>query len=104
MFTGFVEGVEEGQQQLLQSRYMRGEYDDYNSPYFDSTLFNPATLFDIPSSIKDLELGTAALGCYLGINFGDPDNGNAELRKAMTTGAVTGMMFSGLHAFGISNL
>lgn len=104
MFTGFVEGVEEGQQQLLQSRYMRGEYDDYNSPYFDSTLFNSATLFDIPSSIKDLELGTAALGCYLGINFGDPDNGNAELRKAMTTGAVTGMMFSGLHAFGISNL
>lgn len=104
IFTGFVEGVEEGQQQLLQSRYMRGEYDDYNSPYFDSTLFNPATLFDIPSSIKDLELGTAALGCYLGINFGDPDNGNAELRKAMTTGAVTGMMFSGLHAFGISNL
>lgn len=104
MFTGFVEGVEEGQQQLLQSRYMRGEYDDYNSPYFDSTLFNPATLFDIPSSIKDLELGTAALGCYLGINFGDPDNGNAELRKAMTTGAITGMMFSGLHAFGISNL
>lgn len=104
MFTGFVEGVEEGQQQLLQSRYMRGEYDDYNSPYFDSTLFNPATLFDIPSSIKDLELGTAALGCYLGINFGDPDNGNAELRKAMTTGAVTGMMFSGLHALGISNL
>ena len=104
MFTGFVEGVEEGQQQLLQSRYMRGEYDDYNSPYFDSTLFNPATLFDIPSSIKDLELGTAALCCYLGINFGDPDNGNAELRKAMTTGAVTGMMFSGLHALGISNL
>lgn len=104
MFTGFVEGVEEGQQQLLQSRYMRGEYDDYDSPYFDSTLFNPATLFDIPSSIKDLELGTAALGCYLGINFGDPDNGDAELRKAMTTGAVTGMMFSGLHAFGISNL
>lgn len=104
MFTGFVEGVEEGQQQLLQYRYMRGEYDDYNSPYFDSTLFNPATLFDIPSSIKDLELGTAALGCYLGINFGDPDNGNAELRKAMTTGAVTGMMFSGLHAFGMSNL
>lgn len=104
MFTGFIEGVEEGQQQLLQSRYMRGEYDDYDSPYFDSTLFNPATLFDIPSSIKDLELGTAALGCYLGINFGDPDNGNAELRKAMTTGAVTGMMFSGLHALGISNL
>ena len=104
MFTGFVEGVEEGQQQLLQSRYMRGEYDDYDSPYFDSPLFNPATLFDIPSSIKDLELGTAALGCYLGINFGDPDNGDAELRKAMTTGAVTGMMFSGLHALGISNL
>lgn len=104
MFTGFVEGVEEGQQQLLQDRYRAGEYDDYNSPEFESTLFNPFTLFDIPSSLRDLELGTAALGCYLGINFGDPDNGNAELRKAMTTGAVTGMLFSGLHAFGLSNL
>ena len=104
MFTGIVEGVEEGQQQLLQDRYRAGEYDDYNSPEFESTLLNPFTLFDIPSSLRDLELGTAALGCYLGINFGDPDNGNAELRKAMTTGAVTGMLFSGLHAFGLSNL
>lgn len=104
MFTGFVEGTEEGQQQLLQSRYQRGEYDEYDSPTYDSTVFNPITLFDIPSSLKDLDLGTAALACYLGINFGDPDNGDEELRKAMTTGATTGMLFTALHAMGMSNL
>lgn len=104
MFTGFVEGTEEGQQQLLQSRYQRGEYDEYDSPTYDSTVFNPTTLFDIPSSLKDLDLGTAALACYLGINFGDPDNGDEELRKAMTTGATTGMLFTALHAMGMSNL
>lgn len=104
MFTGFVEGTEEGQQQLLQSRYQRGEYDEYDSPTYDSTVFNPITLFDIPSSLKDLDLGTAALACYLGINFGDPDNGDEELRKAMTTGATTGMLLTALHAMGMSNL
>jgi hypothetical protein len=27
--VGFFEGIEEGQQEILQKRYQRGEYDDY---------------------------------------------------------------------------
>lgn len=81
----FKEGVEEGQQHLLQQRYARGEYDnidDYN-----------ANVFALPSVISDLDLAQSALGDYIGINFGDPDNGTAELRQAMNIGATTSLLF-----------
>ena len=94
--TGFLEGVEEGQQQLLQSRYMRGEYDDYNTPY---------SMFSLPSVFSDANLASDAIASYIGINFGDPDNGDAELRKAMNIGSVTGVMFHGVHQINpIANL
>lgn len=81
----FKEGIEEGQQHLLQQRYARGEYDnidDYN-----------ANVFALPSVISDLDLAQSALGDYIGINFGDPDNGTAELRQAMNIGATTSLLF-----------
>lgn len=94
--TGFLEGIEEGQQQLLQSRYMRGEYDDYNTPY---------SMFSLPSVFSDANLASDAIASYIGINFGDPDNGDAELRKAMNIGSVTGAMFHGVHQINpIANL
>lgn len=86
--TGFLEGIEEGQQQLLQSRYIRGEYDDYNTPH---------SMFNLPSVFSDANLASDAIASYIGINFGDPDNGNDELRKAMNIGSVTGAMFHGVH-------
>lgn len=86
--TGFLEGIEEGQQQLLQSRYIRGEYDDYNTPY---------SMFSLPSVFSDANLASDAIASYIGINFGDPDNGDDELRKAMNIGSVTGAMFHGAH-------
>lgn len=86
--TGFLEGIEEGQQQLLQSRYMRGEYDDYDTPY---------SMFNLPSVFSDASLASDAIASYIGINFGDPDNGDAELRKAMNIGSITGAMFHGVH-------
>lgn len=86
--TGFLEGIEEGQQQLLQSRYIRGEYDDYNIPY---------SMFNLPSVFSDANLASDAIASYIGINFGDPDNGDDELRKAMNIGSVTGAMFHGVH-------
>lgn len=86
--TGFLEGIEEGQQQLLQSRYMRGEYDDYDTPY---------SMFNLPSVFSDASLASDAIASYIGINFGDPDNGDVELRKAMNIGSVTGAMFHGVH-------
>lgn len=93
--VGFFEGVEEGQQQLLQSRYQRGEYDDYREPY---------SMFDIPSAINDIDLGVDAVFDYLGLRPGDPDNLNAELIKSMNIGAGTGGIFHGIHVINpISN-
>lgn len=82
------EGIEEGQQQLLQTRFGRGEYDDYN---------RPISMFDIPSVFQDGKLGIESVLAYLGLLIGDPDNGDAELRKAMEIGAATGMWFNAGH-------
>jgi len=82
--VGLIEGVEEGQQQLLQNRFARGEYDDYDR--YES-------VFDIPSVFEDVGLAYDALRAYWGLNPSDPDNNNEELIKAMNIGAVTGMMF-----------
>ena len=81
---GAKEGTEEGQQQLLQQRYQRGEYDNY-----DGT----RSLFGIPNAVEDLDLGVQAIGDYLGINYTDPDNASEELRKAMNIGFATSLFF-----------
>lgn len=86
--VGFFEGVEEGQQQLLQSRYQRGEYDDYRKP---------ESMFDVPSAINDVELGVNAVFDYLGLRPSDPDNLDADLIKSMNIGAGTGGIFHGIH-------
>lgn len=83
--TGVLEGIEEGQQHLLQQRYQRGEYDNYNSERSN---------FDINSLLSDVRLGIGAVAGYFGLNFGDPDNGTDELRKAMNTGFVASMLTS----------
>lgn len=82
--VGLTEGIEEGQQQLLQNRFARGEYDGYTR--YESS-------FDIPSVFEDAGLAFDALRAYWGLKPGDPDNGDSELIKAMNIGAVTGMMF-----------
>lgn len=87
--VGLTEGVEEGQQQLLQNRFARGEYDGYDR--YQSS-------FDIPSVFEDAGLAFDSLLAYWGLNPSDPDNGDPELIKAMNIGAVTGMMFGLGHA------
>lgn len=82
--VGATEGIEEGQQQLLQNRFARGEYDGYDR--YESS-------FDLPSVFEDAGLAFDALRCYWGFNLDDPDNSDKELIKAMNIGAVTGMMF-----------
>ena len=82
--VGLTEGVEEGQQQLLQNRFARGEYDGYD---------RQVSQFDLPSVFEDAGLAFDALLAYWGMNFSDPDNSDTELIKAMNIGAVTGMMF-----------
>ena len=83
--TGVLEGIEEGQQHLLQQRYQRGEYDNYNGERSN---------FNISSLLSDVRLGIGAVAGYFGLNFGDPDNGTDELRKAMNTGVIASMLTS----------
>lgn len=82
-----IEGLEEGDQHLLQKRYERGQYDDYQDPIY---------AFNIPDSFRDIALYKDAIGGFLGINYGDPDNNSEELRKAMVIGAALGPVFSGI--------
>ena len=92
-YVGFMEGEEEGIQHLLQTRYQRGEYDNYDQR---------ESLFDLPSVFNDGALSIEALAAYIGINFGDPENGSGELKRAMNIGLTTGMLFGGATVF--SNL
>lgn len=87
LFVGASEGVEEGQQQLLQNRYQRGEYDNYKGIQSN---------FDIDSIFNDIRLGLESIADYYGINSYDPDNGDRELRKAMNTGFISGILNSQL--------
>lgn len=86
------EGVEEGIQELLTNKYQRGEFD---SDGYVKTAFNTESL------LNNAYLAGEAVADYLGINYGDPDNGNKELQRAMEIGAVTRMFFGGY--FGASN-
>lgn len=78
------EALEEGRQQLLTSRFERGEYDNYTVG---------ESSFYLPSVFNNKFLNVDAIAAYLGISSGDPDNGDAELRRSMETGAMTGLLF-----------
>lgn len=80
------EGLEEGQQQYIQYNYENGTYDNEMSSRF-------SPLIDVRALIDDGRLAFDAALSYFGLNFGDPLNGDDELRQAMTSGAVTGMFF-----------
>lgn len=82
--SSIKEGIEEGQQELLQSRYRRGEYDEYSKNY---------SMLDFESGIADLELASDAIANYLGINYADLDNGDRNLRKAMNIGFSSSWLF-----------
>lgn len=78
------EALEEGRQQLLTSRFERGEYDNYTAEQ---------SSFYLPSVLDNQLLNAQATAAYLGINPGDPDNGDAELRRSMEIGAMTSLLF-----------
>lgn len=78
------EALEEGRQQLLTSRFERGEYDNYTAEQ---------SSFYLPSILDNQLLNVQATAAYLGINPGDPDNGDAELRRSMEIGAMTSLLF-----------
>uniref|UniRef100_A0AAU8B7X4 Uncharacterized protein n=1 Tax=Dulem virus 42 TaxID=3145760 RepID=A0AAU8B7X4_9CAUD len=85
-YEGFMESGEEGVQELLKNRYVRGEYDDYNRAY---SMFDVAEIANIPG------LYTEAMLDYLGLNSNDPDNASENIRQAMNIGFSASFMFSG---------
>lgn len=98
---GGKEALEEGQQQIIQSDYQSGRYDNYNE--------NRSSL-DPGSFIADLDLGANAALSYLGLNFGNPYNGDEDLRHAMNVGFAVSQIFrapaalSNLHKSNDDNL
>ena len=100
-FLGGKEALEEGQQQIIQSDYQSGRYDNYNE---NKSNFDPG------SFIADLDLGANAALSYLGLNFGNPYNGDEDLRHAMNVGFAVSQMFrapaalSNLHKSSDDNL
>lgn len=94
-YIGSLEAIEEGQQELLQSRYSRGLYDQYSQEQ---------STFPMASILEDVNLATDAVAAYMGILSGDPDNGAHQLRRAMQIGGITGMLMGGGALQSISNI
>ena len=78
--TMALEGIEEGQQELLQNRYQNHEYDGYDRPY---------SMLDIPEVFADVRLGSDAISSFLGLRNED----NEQVRKAMLIGALAAGVF-----------
>lgn len=81
------EGIEEGQQRYISYGYQTGAYDSNIENDFNSNTF------DLKSLVDDSRLAYNAILSYYGLNFGDPLNGDRELRESMTSGTATGLFF-----------
>ena len=86
-FVAAVEGIEEGQQAFLQNRYQRGLYDEI-SPDYDY-----GRSVDLRSFVDNANLATESVLAYFGLDFGDPLNGDTQLRQQMEIGALTSLWF-----------
>ncbi len=82
-----IEGIEEGQQRYISYRYQTGAYDSNIENDFNSNTF------DLKSLVDDSRLAYNAILSYYGLNFGDPLNGDRELRESMNSGTATGLFF-----------
>lgn len=86
LVTGVIEGLEEGQQQVLQQRYKSGEYDNYSAPQ---------SIFSLSESLQNLELGKYSIEALFGMH----DSGDDEIRKAMSIGFfISPLMGVGMNA------
>lgn len=86
--TSASEMIEEGQQQLLQSRYNRGEYDDYKKE---------TSMFDINEFVLNNALATTAVADYFGAGWWDANNGDSDLVKAMNIGFWSSVVQGNMH-------
>ena len=78
--VGFFEGLEEGQQEILQKRYQRGEYDNDEKSY---------SMFDIPEVFNNVNLGKDVIKAWFGLGSEDIH----DIRKASLIGASASMFF-----------
>lgn len=99
-FVGVSEGLEEAQQEILQSRFKSGAYDNYN---------RRESAFDLDEVINNFKLFREGVGftlnsgtflsSMLGIDPNDPLNGSQEIRKAFNVGMASSLIFgAGSHA------
>ena len=82
----FSEGLEEINQELLQSKYQRGLYDDYN---------RTPNMLDINEVFDNANLSFEGLAAYAGITPWDPDLSIEDIRKAFHIGAASSALFAG---------
>jgi hypothetical protein len=88
--TALSESAEEGVQNLLSSRYMRGEYDDYRKKQ---------SMFDLSEFVSNPGIAATAVADYFGAGVWDPDNGSEDLVKSMNIGFWSSLIQSrGQHA------
>ena len=95
--TAALEGIEEGQQAMIQDRYKRGLYDNYvSSGDFADNQYTP--YIDPLNFLEDGKIGLEAASAYFGLNPTDPLNGDPELKRQMNIGASTSIFFAVPHA------
>jgi hypothetical protein len=54
------------------------------------------SVFNVHSVFENTKMASQSIADYLGVNFGNPDNGSEDIRKAMNAGAIQGMMLGGI--------
>ncbi|QWM90615.1 hypothetical protein [uncultured phage cr61_1] len=87
LFEGTSEAIEEGQQLILQDRYGRGLYDNYN---------RAQNMFDVDEIFNNVGLAGESLLAYFGLKPFDKNLNTEEIRKAMNIGFISSVMQSGL--------
>ena len=84
---GISEGIEEGQQQILQDRYARGLYDEYGKD---------ANILDIDEVFGNVGLAGESVLAYFGLRPFDKNLNTDEIRKAMNIGFASSIIQSGV--------
>ena len=82
----FSEGLEEINQELLQSKFQRGLYDSYNKE---------KNMLDIHEVFDNVNLSFEGLAAYAGITPWDPELSVEDIRRAFHIGAAASAMFAG---------
>lgn len=83
----FSEGLEEINQEILQSQYKRGLYDDYN---------REPNILDIHEVFGNINMSFEGLAAYCGFHPWDPDLSTEDIRRAFHVGAASSALFAGM--------